>query len=421
MTADARLRRDIGWNLVPVALLAMVGLGLNFLIGGWWGPAALGTFNLVTSAVFAFAVAGAFGLQYAVLRGVAEDPDDRDRVAAVVLGALLPGLALAAATTAVFVASRHALGALLDSDAVATGMLWAAPGLFCFALNKLLLGVVNGLRRMRAFAIYTSLRYLLIAVGLLIARAARLDGEQLPVIWTFTEGTLLVVLVVELLAMVSLGRGRRTWLGWARQHLDYGARGVTATLAYEINSKLDVWMLGVALSDAQVGIYSLAAALNEGAMQLAVVVQNNVNPVIARELAAGRPAEVERLVARTRRWFVPAMVGIGIAGAALYPLIIPWLIGNQEFAGGSVPFAIMMGGLALASAYLPFNQALLMAHRPGWHTLYVLIIIAVSFAANYALIPVLGLRGAAIAVAASLVASAVALRVLVRARIGLRL
>ena len=421
MTADARLRRDIGWNLVPVALLAVVGLGLNFLIGGWWGPAALGTFNLVTSAVFAFAVAGAFGLQYAVLRGVAEDPDDRDRVAAVVLGALLPGLALAAATTAVFVASRHALGALLDSDAVATGMLWAAPGLFCFALNKLLLGVVNGLRRMRAFAIYTSLRYLLIAVGLLIARAARLDGEQLPVIWTFTEGTLLVVLVVELLAMVSLGRGRRTWLGWARQHLDYGARGVTATLAYEINSKLDVWMLGVALSDAQVGIYSLAAALNEGAMQLAVVVQNNVNPVIARELAAGRPAEVERLVARTRRWFVPAMVGIGIAGAALYPLIIPWLIGNQEFAGGSVPFAIMMGGLALASAYLPFNQALLMAHRPGWHTLYVLIIIAVSFAANYALIPVLGLRGAAIAVAASLVASAVALRVLVRARIGLRL
>ena len=39
-------------------------------------------------------------------------------------------------------------------------MLWAAPGLFCFAINKVLFGVVNGLRRMRAFAIYTSLRYI---------------------------------------------------------------------------------------------------------------------------------------------------------------------------------------------------------------------------------------------------------------------
>src|SRR5262245_15435823 len=130
MDADARMRRDIGWNLVPVALLGVVGLGLNFLIGGWWGPGVLGTFNLVTTAFFVFAVIGACGLQYAVLRAIAEDPDDRERVAAVVVGALLPNLVLAAAATAAFLASRRAIGALLASDAVAEGMLWAAPGLF---------------------------------------------------------------------------------------------------------------------------------------------------------------------------------------------------------------------------------------------------------------------------------------------------
>jgi len=224
-----------------------------------------------------------------------------------------------------------------------------------------------------------------------------------------------------LLATVSLARARRAWLGWARLHLDYGARGVTATLAYEINSKLDVWMLGVALPEAQVGIYSLAAALNEGAMQLAVVVQNNLNPVIARELASGNRTTVEQLVRRTRRWFVPGVVAIAALGALLYPLIIPWLIGSQEFAGGAWPFAIMMAGLALAAAYLPFNQMLLMAHQPGWHTLFVLGVVLVNLAGNALLIPLLGLRGAALAVAGALVASALLVRWLVRVRVGVRI
>jgi O-antigen/teichoic acid export membrane protein len=299
-------------------------------------------------------------------------------------------------------------------------MLWATPGLFCFAVNKVVMGVVNGLRRMRAFAIYTSLRYALIAAGLVIARAWRLDAEQLPVIWTFVEGTLLLVLLVELVANVSLSRGAG-WFAWSRRHLDFGLRGVVATLAIEINTKLDVWMLGMAATEAQVGIYSMAAALNEGAMQIGAVLQNNLNPVIARSLAEGRTDEVEALVKRTRRWFVPAFASICVLSAAMYPLVVPWLTGKQSFIGGAVPFAIMMGALALVSPWQPFTQILLMASRPGWHTVYMLAIIVVTFTGTLVLIPAFGLVGAALAISASVVVSAVLLRTFVRWRIGLRL
>ena len=417
----SRLRRDIGWNLVPVVLLAAVGLGLNFLIARWWDEAALGVFNLVTIALFTVAVLGAGGIQYSVLRAVAEAADDRDRVAAIVVGALVPNLVLAAAATALYVALRHPIGALLDSDAVATGMLWSAPALFCFAINKVLLGITNGLRRMRAFAVYTSLRYLLIGGGLLGARWWRVPAEQLPVIWTFTEGTLLLVLGGELFATVQLARGLAGWTSWTRRHLDYGARGVIATLGYEINSKLDVWMLGIALPDAQVGVYGLAAALYEGAMQLPVVLQNNVNPVVARHLAAGEHAEVAELARRVRRWFVPAMVGVSALGAALYPVVIPWLVGKQSFVAGAVPFAILMLGLAAASPYLPFAQALLMGSRPGWHTGYLLAVVAVNLIANLVLIPIFGLPGAAMSTATSMIASALLLRGLVRWTLQLRI
>jgi O-antigen/teichoic acid export membrane protein len=418
--ADARLRRDIAWNLIPVGLLAIVGLGLNFLVAGWWGAGALGIFNLVTIAYFVLAVAGACGIQYSVLRAVAEAENDRDRIASIVVGALIPNVVLAIAATMIFVASRNALADLFNHPEVADGMLWAAPGLFCFAINKVMIGIVNGMRRMRALAIYTSLRYILIAGGLGLAHATGLASAHLAGIWSFVEGVMLIVLAGEVIATVALRRASE-WRRWMSEHLDYGVRGLPATLAYEVNTKLDVWMVGAAgFTKEAVGIYSLAAAINEGATQLAVIVQNNVNPILAASFAAGRPEEVSGLISRTRRWFVPAFVAACALGAVAFPLIIPRLVSDLTFAAGAQPFAILMIGLALASPYLPFTQLLLMAGRPGWHTVYMVIVVGTNFVANRLLVPHFGLSGAAAATSIAVISSAVLIRAFARGKVGVQ-
>lgn len=416
----ARLRRDVVWNLVPVALLAVVGLGMNFMIARWWGADALGAFNLVTPAFFAFAVLGAGGLQFSVLRAIAVDPDDRDRVASIVVGALLPNVLFAACAAVLCVLLARPIGILVKNTDVETGLWWVAPGLFCFAVNKVLFGVVNGLRRMRAFAVYTSLRYVLIAIGVVMAHVWNAPADHLAVIWTFTEGTLLVVLLCELLSTVQLRRARN-WFAWTKKHVDYGARGLLSTLAFEVNSKIDVWMLGVALPESLVGIYALASTLFEGAAQLGVVVQNNVNPMIARDLVEGRRDAVEALVKRTRRWFVPTMVGACAISAVLFPYVIPTLVGDPAFRAGTSSFAILMAGLALVTPWLPFNQVLLMASRPGWHTVLVVTMFAISLAGNLVLIPIFGLEGAALSTAIATISSTILLRTLVRWQSGVRL
>ena len=405
---------------MPVVLLAVVGLGLNFLIAGWWGTGALGIFHLVTISYFVLAVAGACGIQYSVLRAIAARPDDRDHVAAVVVGALVPNAILAAAATAVFVAARGALARLLDHPEVAEGIVWAAGGLFCFAINKVLFGIVNGMRRMRAFAIYTSLRYVLIAVALFVARGTGIATSHLAGIWTFVEGLMLIVLVVEVVATVR-PRHPAGWTRWTRDHLAYGVRGLPATLAYEINTKLDVWMLGAAgFTKEAVGMYSLAATINEGATQLSVVVQNNVNPMIASALVGGHRHEVEALITRTRTWFVPAFVAACVFGALAFPVLIPRVLGDPTLVEAAVPFAILMAGLALASPYLPFTQVLLMADRPGWHTVFMVLVVAANFVANIVLIPYLGLAGAAAATTTAVITSAILIRGLARGKVGIR-
>lgn len=416
-----RLRRDVAWNLVPVVLLGVVGLGLSFAIAKFWGAAAFGVFNLVSTIYFTFATLGACGLQFAVLRAIAEQPDDRDRVAAVVAGALVPAALLGALATAAFLALRPAFARWLASDDVVEGMTWAAPALFCFTLNKVVFGVVNGLRRMRAFAVYTSLRYVLIAAGLAIAYAVDLSAARLPGIWTLAEAGVLLALVGELVVHVRLA-GARGWPAWTRRHLGYGVRGVLATLAYELNSKLDVWMVGVLVaSKADVGVYALAGALNEGVAQLSQVLQNNLDPVIARSLTEGDEVGLHALVRRTRRWFVPALAGICALAAACFPLIIPWLIGDVAFAAGALPFALLMLGVALASPMLPFAHVLLMARRPGWHTVLLVTTIAINAAGCTLLIPLLGIVGAAASTAIALVTSVLILRFMARRIAGVTL
>jgi O-antigen/teichoic acid export membrane protein len=127
------------------------------------------------------------------------------------------------------------------------------------------------------------------------------------------------------------------------------------------------------------------------------------------------------LVRRSRRWFVPALVGVCAVAAVGYPLVIPWLLADPAFAAGALPFAILMIGPALASPYLPFAHLLLMAKRPGWHTVVLVAAIAVNLAATGTLIPRLGITGAAAAMTATTLAAALLLRGVARTRVGVRL
>lgn len=405
---------------MPLVLLGLSGIALNVLIGRVYGSAVLGIFNQVLSAYIFFSMAAAGGMNYSVLRAIAEDPLDAARVASVTVGGLVPTVLLGAVATAAFYFARVPISALLDSPGVAEGIAAATPGLFCFALNKLLLGVVNGLRRMRAFAVYQSLRYLLLLLGFSLAGTFGVSGERLSFVWTFAEGILLFVLAIEV-GMQVAWRQAHAWRSWVRTHVVYGVKSVLSAMMLELNARIDIWILGAYLDDAAVGIYSLAAILAEGVFQLMVVLQNNFNPLIARLIAAGEKSELEHMVRRARRWIVPSMLGIGLLATVVYPWTVPLFTERPEFAASSASFAILVAGIALASGWLPFSQTLLMAGKPGWHTLYMTLVVVTNVLFNVLLIPHLGINGAAVGTAIAFIASAVFLRVFVKRLVGVRL
>jgi len=414
-----KFQRDALWNFGSVGVLAVCGFGLNVLIGRFWGSSALGVFSQVMAAYIFFGQAAVGGVNLSALRAISEDRADRARVAVVIVGAIVPTVLLALACTLLFWLSSGWIAAWLDSPGVADGIEAAAPGLFFFALNKLGMSVVNAARRMRAFAIYTSLRYVLMIVGLFLAGALGVAESRLAILFSFAEGVLFVPLAVEVWLQITAPVGR-AWREWSREHFRYGVKSVASGMLLELNSKIDVLMIGAFMPDSPVGVYTVAALAAEGLFQLLVVLQNNYNPTLAEHISSGRVRELEALVATGRKWTYRLFVPIGALALAGFPIFF-WLLGHPEFRDGWAPFAFLMLGMALASGYMPFAQTLLMANRPGWHTGMMASIALCNIVFNSILIPPFGLAGAAAATAIALVYSAFALRWTVKRQVGLRL
>lgn len=414
---SGHFQSDVAWNVASLAILGIAGLALNVLIGEHWDAATLGVFNQALAAYTFFSMAAVGGIDRSALRSVAEARGDRARAATAAWAALVPTALLAAVVATAYWFSSGAIAALVESDGVAAAIEASAPGLFFFALNKVLLGIVNGEGRMKAFAVYQSLRYLGILAALFAAMRAGLDGDRLMIVFTASEAVLFLVAGADVSRL--LRAHARGWTGEVRQHVVFGARSAFSGVLLELNAKVDVWMIGIVMNDAAVGVYTYAAMLAEGLYQLVVVLQNVYNPILARHLAARERDAVHELV-RRHRW--RTLLGIGAVAAvavAAFPLALGIVGARPEFSAAHGPFAILAGGIALAAGYLPFGQILLMGGRPATHTALMASTVVANVVANALLIPHYGLVGAAIATAISMAISVVLLRVLVRAKLDL--
>lgn len=105
----------------------------------------------------------------------------------------------------------------------------------------------------------------------------------------------------------------------------------------------------------------------------------------------------------------------------LYPLGVGWVTKQDAFRASWPVFAILMAGLVIGAAYIPFHQILLQAGRPATHTAMISAAVAANILLNALLIPYAQAIGAALATATAFVMSVLLLRVLARRLIGVKL
>ena len=294
----------------------------------------------------------------------------------------------------------------------------SAPAICLFAVNKILMGILNGRRRMKAFAVAQSLRMIVI-LGVCIA-IGLMDGPAYLLAAGFTIAE--IVLCPFLLALTQAWRwpfGSAGSVDWLKRHLDFGAKALSGGFLAESYIRIDILMLAIFVSDAQIGIYSFAAMFVEGLFQVPVVIRTISNPVLVGLLADKDRNAVVKFVRKILPLSLAAYIPLAVIILVAFPVLENFYPAELILPARELLFPLF-AGLAIYAAFIPFDFALLQSGMPGRQSLLFTVNVLANILLNLAFIPMFGIWGAALATAISFTLSAITLNLAAGIWLGFR-
>ncbi|WP_240231787.1 oligosaccharide flippase family protein [Devosia lacusdianchii] len=413
---EAKLTRDIAWTMGSFVILAASGILINIVVAYLRGAEALGIFNQAYSVYIIASQIAAFGIHYSVLRSAAYHEREPQLQGRILLSGAIPALVAGILLAAVVVMAEPVFASLFSAP-TARAISFAGFGLALFPLNKVLIGFLNGLRHMKAFAIFQAMRYILVAATATVVAASALAFEYASFCFLIAEATTVAAALLYIVAN-RLAPKPAIDPAWIGKHAVFGGKSLFAGMFGEINTRVDVLMLGLFLDDTAVGIYSFAAMLMDGLYHLLAMVRVNFNPYL---VAATRDRDwppAQDLLRRSQR-LAPLVMGVlCLAVVLFYWIVTGYIVPERGLQAGLPTLIILLLSLTLVSCYVPFDNLLLTGGYPGFQTLQQFFAVATNVLLNVVLIPVMGIAGAAVGTGLSYVASVIVLIMLSRRFFG---
>jgi O-antigen/teichoic acid export membrane protein len=406
-----KLTTDIAWSMGSLVVLAASGILINLIIAGFRDAAALGAFNQAYAVYIVASQIAVFGLHYSVLRHAALYDTDAVERGRLLVNAGVFSLLLGACATALVYWAAPLLGLILESPSAEAAIQYAAPGLLLFPLNKVLLAYLNGMRCMKAFSILQSGRYILVMLWVTLLSASRHSFEMVTLGFFFAE------LATSASAFLYLASRKmlpplKFNAAWTKRHFVFGGKSLLAGIFVELNSRVDVLLVGFFLPDRAVGIYSFAAMLVDGLYHVLAFVRINYNPVLVGSLRDCDWERVRNLLQQTKKYVFPGSAAVSLFIVAVFWVLTDVFVPGKGLNQGLVPLSILLFGLTLIAAFIPFDNLMLVSGHPGLQTLQHMTLVLSNIILNLAMIPLLGIKGAAIATALSYMCGIAALSIL---------
>jgi len=414
---DRKFLGDSAWNYSAFALMAGAGIVLNFFIAGYFGIETLGIFNQIYAVYVVSAQLAVFGIHDSVQKYSAEYVDQPDHRRAISVSAVLISTAFGIAVATIIYNASGLIGDVADSSAVGLGIALAAPGLLFFAINKVLLGILNGERRMKAFAIAQGGRVLSILAFAGLTAVMGWPGYVLGGGFTIAEILIFGPVLLTVRPWAGLDGGHLKH--WFSKHIHFGYRAIANGFLAESYIRVDIIMLGVFVSDHDVGLYSFAALFIEGLYQVPVVIRTVVNPMLVKLIGGHAPDELARFARRVMAVSFAIFALAATSVILIFPYLAPYFPDGLVVGSYSVLVTVAVG-LAIYAAFIPVDFSLLQGGMPGRQSLLMTANILINVALNAALIPAMGIMGAAWATAIAFAVSSLTLNIAVHRWLGLK-
>jgi O-antigen/teichoic acid export membrane protein len=411
-------RSSFVWTFSAYGVVGLSGLALNWAIVEQFDVAALGRYNLFVAVVLVGGQLGSVSIHSSILYHAPEARTLGHSTGQVLSSGLLLTLATSTIATVVIAVAVEVIFGITENPAYHDGLRAVLPALLLYPINKALLSHLNGLRRFRAFSVAFAARFVLLAVFALIAGFHLKSEGLLP--WTIsaTEVLILVVLLLRLRSeLVPSGR-RVTLEDRYRRHIRFGLRGFVGGLLLDLNTRVDVLLLGLLAGSRSVGVYSISSLFAESIFQLAMVARYSYDPVVTTLFVEGRFDELRETIHLAKRRVYLLMVAVIVLANLAYPIVVGMLFGKGLVRESWPVFALLCSGIAISAGYIPFTNLLQQVEAPGRQSLLLGLVGGTNVLLNLLLIPPFGIVGAALATAVAQASFVLYVRFLSRPLLG---
>jgi O-antigen/teichoic acid export membrane protein len=182
---------------------------------------------------------------------------------------------------------------------------------------------------------------------------------------------------------------------------------------------LDVLIVGILLGPAPAGIYGAASRFVAAGLIVDSAIRVVISPTLSRLLFEKDMAKVQALYRRATTWLVlfgtPAYVLLGVFATVILDILGP------GFRDGALPLQILCLGAIITFLAGNIHSVLLLSGRSGWGALNKAVVLGLNVIGNLTLVPLIGITGAAISWAVSMLADAILAVIEVRRFIGTRI
>ncbi len=413
----SKMGKDIVWNMASMIFVAVAGLIYNTIFVVFYQPSVFGLYNQTLVYFLIFSQIAVFGIHFSVLKYAAEFSEDEAKRDELFTTALISSLITSVLSMGLLYLLIRLYILLLGPSEVVSMLIYALPALVFFSLNKVILNFLNAIRAMRAFAVFQSLRYVLIVLTLLVFGFLKAKTEILMLIYAISEFLLFAALVIYA-AVMRLARLRFN-AQWIKEHIAFGSKVFLGSVVVDLNAKMDIVVLGLFVSDAIVGFYSFAIMFADGFYQILVVLRRNINPLITQFTKSDMPSfhQMKNSWRKRMRVFSPVLAAFVLAG--YWALCI--VLGRQEYLAALLPFAIVLFGKAFNGYYIVMGNLMNQTGNPKRETLLNVLTIGSNTLLNFILIPRFGMVGAAVATAISFFVFRFVLHAMAKNRLGINL
>lgn len=400
-----KLLIDVQWAFISTAISSVVYLLLRVMLGKDLGPSGLGIYTIVFT-IYLFGMQFSnFGIGVALTKYLAEGDEHTDgtnRLVSIgIIGSLMSGLIFAALL-------------FLASDVLATDV-YHYPGMglllklvaFSFpfiALQKSVLGILNGRRTMSYFALLNILQnglMMAVTLALVIVFKMGLIGTAIGILVPTALVGLISILLVKNFLLSDI---RQLWpvLG---KFYRFGGYVTLNNVVVMLNTQINVLIAGYFINSTEVGYFSVAGTLMQGIILIPSSIQLVNGPLISRLYAEKNYEGIRRVLKKSMAYSAAITVILACALAVAGNYIIG-LVFTKEYLPSHPLVLMLIPGYVVYSLLVSVGATLTYIGKVDVVTRLSIICSTISLLLNLLFIACLKLPGAALATSVSLIITA---------------